>query len=1118
MPCSGTECAGAETQAKIPTISETTPLEIHFPVWQVRHWKTSEGLPGNWIECVLQTADGYLWLGTPDGLYRFNGIGFTTLNSGNCRAFESDVVKALVEDRAGALWVATKQGVLRLQAGGVRRFDVEDGLGGAETTSLSVAPDGAVWVGTSEGVSRHHDGEWTTYRDPQQPRQFVYSVLADSRGVIWVGAGTGLRCLAVGTGHFTTVWEVPWSEADPQPGVVRCISEARQGGVWFGTDHRVFRYQQGELTSWRQGETAADERAKQVFEDDHGRVWAIIGYRLNRLDGDRFVPVEAKFGLADAVVNGVGEDRDGNLWVGSRYAGLTLLRPLPLRVITESDGLPHNHVVSVSSRAARGVHVVTRGGMGIWVDDSLHPVPTPGGLEPGSLRGGFEDAEGRWWVIAPNNGVIPPGERAGSRVVKALEQLWGSEVRSMVQDRHGDLWFASDGILGRLVDARIPFWPRDPMETAAGPAEVWRYGRSEFLRTLPETNEHWRADPEGVIWTPVDGDYVRFDPTTAGGQGSQSAWTGELITDKFPSYSFTAVAEDAEGALWLGTEDGGLARLRDWQVTAFTTREGLASDQVTALLVDSQDRLWVGTDQAISVYQGGKFRVFDAAHGFPTDRVSQLLEDDFGNLWIGGELGIYRLSPQALLDRGKGGSAPLDVRAFTEADGLLSTEVPGKAQPGACRDADGRLLFPTTQGLVVIDPREIAPLPDRPPVQLELVRANGRVVLDPMRYQVIDASSPSYEHPLTQVAGIRAGNGDHEPEHLTLAAGSGDSLEVHYTALNLCTPQSLRFQYRLEGLDHDWIQAGTRRTAYYTNLKPGRYSFHVRVTDPFQSEIATAVLATLALVPFWHETAWFRVTAPVVLLSSLALVLLWYLHQVRRRHALERDIALREQRERIGRDLHDDLGNSLGHAVMQVAALREGWPVVQHGGDALLATENTLRAAYEALRDVVWASNPKLDSVGSLARRICQWAEERLHNTTTACRFDLPERWPNQPVSGHFRRELLLAAKEAFSNIARHSGARHATVRVRSHAASIEIAIEDDGRGFVVPDDLNLEVEDTGNGLQNMQRRLRGIGGSLSVASEPGHGTRVVFLAPLALPKQRSKASLPVPPSSSEAP
>lgn len=352
--------------------ADSTPTESGpDPAPQLFHlttWTSRQGLPEDWIECITQTRDGYLWLGTPNGLIRFDRVSFLHLKRENCPALHSTVCKALLEDHEGNLWVATKNGLLCFSQHGVQRWSAENGLGGQETSSLSLGPDGTVWVGTENGVSALRGGRVQHFPARSHRSPFVYSVLADAEGRIWAGMWTGLYQLEPRRGEYSQAWGTRPPQSESAQDHVRTFLRARTGGFWFGTDAGVGRCHLGEPKVLAFGDNGTANRVKWLLEDQRGDLWAVIGYAPHRRQGDDFIPMDDPLGLTDAIVNVIYEDRQGNLWIGSRHGGLTRAKPVPGRVFTRKDGLWNNGVRSVSPRRKGGVWLATAEGFGSFAN------------------------------------------------------------------------------------------------------------------------------------------------------------------------------------------------------------------------------------------------------------------------------------------------------------------------------------------------------------------------------------------------------------------------------------------------------------------------------------------------------------------------------------------------------------------------------------------------------------------------------------------------------------------------------------------------------------------------------------------------------------------------------
>jgi ligand-binding sensor domain-containing protein len=279
------------------------------PPFLTRNWRTSEGLPHNWVECILQARDGYLWMGTRGGIVRFDGVRFSPPDASDASAFRAGQAKALVEDARGDVWIATKQGVLRISNASVRTFTEADGLPELETGCLHAGPSGAVWVGTTGGLCKIEDDRVTADPNTLSESKSVLSVLERSEGTVLVGGAAGLYELDPKTGQFRSAWQSGGPKTQPESGAVFSLLEDSRRQTWFGVDHGFY---VGLGNNWQPqvpDESDGDNRVRRIFQARHGTLWLIVGERLRRWADGELAQVEGADDLEDAAPNCVAEFR-----------------------------------------------------------------------------------------------------------------------------------------------------------------------------------------------------------------------------------------------------------------------------------------------------------------------------------------------------------------------------------------------------------------------------------------------------------------------------------------------------------------------------------------------------------------------------------------------------------------------------------------------------------------------------------------------------------------------------------------------------------------------------------------------------------------------------------------
>jgi signal transduction histidine kinase len=457
-----------------------------------------------------------------------------------------------------------------------------------------------------------------------------------------------------------------------------------------------------------------------------------------------------------------------------------------------------------------------------------------------------------------------------------------------------------------------------------------------------------------------------------------------------------------------------------------------------------------------------------------SDEIYELLEDDYGWLWMSCSKGIFRVRKRDLdaLDQGK--TKVITSISYGKPDGMAGTLCNGIAKPAGWKASDGRLWFCTTKGLVVVDPNiKVNERP--PPVFIERLVADKQQVGEPSGRWVSGRSTPAYStaHPFV----IPPGRGE---------------LEFDYTALDFQTPDQTRFKYRLEGVDSDWIDAGTRRVAHYNNIYPGGYCFRVIAgnSDGVWNE-AGAALPILVQPHLW-QTWWFRGLAVLAILGAVGGAARYTTQKrmQRKLEALERRHAVERERGRIAKDIHDDLGSSLTRIMMLGERTNEDIArpeeLAVHAGKIVTSA----RAAVQALDEIVWAVNPENDTLDGLVGYLNQYATQFFESTSVKCRLEMPATLSRLVLPAEIRHDLFLVVKEAMNNVLKHAQATEVRVRMAESATGVEIEIEDNGRGF---EPGAGSAGRRGNGLENMRKRMEHLGGGFRLASTPGQGTKLEF-------------------------
>jgi signal transduction histidine kinase/streptogramin lyase len=532
------------------------------------------------------------------------------------------------------------------------------------------------------------------------------------------------------------------------------------------------------------------------------------------------------------------------------------------------------------------------------------------------------------------------------------------------------------------------------------------------------------------------------------------------------SATIQAMVDDADGNLWVGTS-AGLNRYRDGKFTAVRDEKTAVGEDITALLLDADGTLWIGTrGWGLGRLRQGKWTHYTTEDGLASDSIGYLVEDNQTNLWMGSPAGFMRISKKALNDFAANPTNTIVCRVYGVADGLPTGECTFGSQPAACRTRDGKLWFPSINGLVVVDPAKLKPNTNLPPVRIQAVSVEGRMV-------VTNTIQPRL------------------PAAITIPPRK-ERLDIQFTSPDLLAGGRVRFKYRMEEEGHDsgWTEVdGSTRTAHYSRLQPGEYNFHVIACneDGLWNETG-ASLAIIVKPPFWK-------TWSFIIVASLCVVgiIVGSVHYFSTQR-LQRQLALEKERRRIARDIHDQVGASLTQVSMlgeMVESDKDSPADVEEHGKQI---SQTARDTAKALDEIVWAVNPSNDTLDGLITYFCKNAQEYLTVAGLKYRLDVPSQLPATPMAPDVRHNVFLAAKEAVTNVVRHAKATSVWLRLRLEPSQFILEIEDNGKGMAGMDPQHAA---TRNGLSNMRKRLEESGGTCAFSPGAEGGTLVRLTVPL---------------------
>ncbi len=1029
------EVAGAD--APVESLAGTSPEFV------VTSWKMQDGLPSDRVRGILQTRDGYIWVATFNGAARFDGVRFRVFNDANTPALRNSLVCCLFEDAHGRLWLGSDTGEITWRdEEGFHMLGVTNDWPGFAIDRFTESADGTLWVLNREGfilVVRDFQVKGIL-GDRSGP---LYSEIArDAAGQVWA-VRYGSAVVRLAEGREVAGGDFPRAGR----GAYRTIAAARHGGLWVRDGKRLRRWQEGRWVEDRGSHSWAGRQAVVLYEAGNGEVW--VGTRdegafMVAADGSEH-HIDLATGFARNLVSGICEDREGNVWIASDAGGLGMVRRRALFMISPPDRWQHRPIWSVSPSRDGGMWVGTQGA-GVYKMQGAQFARLSSSNNPTAqdIRSAVEDREGRLWI----------GTEVRERLMSGL----------LVQNPLGRIEVGTQGT-GLLLSKDDLLQPLTLSDT--------KIEMPLFYYAIYQSRD-------GVLWLGSDHGLVCLK------QGQWSRLGIELYRPEV-----RCITETPDGAIWFGMRGGGVARYQDGKFSQFLRAQGLPYEYAWAILGDDDGSVWIGTPGAGLIrWREGRFFSFTTRQGLASDVICSIQTDSQGNLWLGSYAGILRVS-RAELDRcARGEITAINCFVLDNSDGLASLEMAGGNQPSACVGEDGRLWFATSGGLAMVDPACIRTNPLPPPVALEEVVADGKVL------PWVAASSKSLP-PDAQKQGSATGLGGRPAslaEPIVRIPPGSAQIELHYTALSFCAPQRVRFRYRLEGVDAGWVDAGKRRSAYYSRLAPRQYRFCVVACNNDGVWNNTGAAVHLAVMPFFWQTWWF---APLCWLGGVSSLGAGLITALRRRHrarirSLDQARLVERERGRIARDLHDDLGGGLTE-IGTTSALGQH-PSVSTEEAREYFGEISVRAneMVMALDEIVWAVNPRNDDLGSLATYFSQFTEHFVRLTPLQCRFDIPGELPRLPLNAEQRHSLFLAFKEALQNALKHSAASSLRVDISADQGLLRIVLEDNGRGFEAG-----APKAGADGLRNMRERLEQLSGRCEIFSAQGKGTRVTFLMPI---------------------
>jgi signal transduction histidine kinase/ligand-binding sensor domain-containing protein len=934
---------------------------------------TTDGLAGNRITALCQDSRGYLWIGTFDGLSVYDGLTF-------------------------------------------KNYTVTDGLAQSLVWCITESrrSPGIMWIGTEGGLSKIQDGVFSTVSlGPGADANKIYSLREDRTGALWCTTRNGLRRLA----HDSVSVVIPDAPVD----ATSTLTESPDGRIWVAIGHTLhaFSPQAGSSETFPlvlpPGVTIPVLNA-----DPEGDLWLI-----------RSDSVVTQFRGADAVNNsyvagGSGPlllDREGMLWMGSRFAIVRIAKAkfgkAPWERITPDQGIP-NDIFSP---------VLLDHENNLWFGTWDHGITRLS--ERNTLRFSAKGVTSYFFLDFDSR------NHAWSASDKGLLELWSDRGGTWHSHLH-----MMDAVVAQAFDAHERMWAlylNGEVRCYDIRSDGQHHSSMTLLhRLLPGTDYPRRSnglslyiDDRDLLWLSLQSDLVVVIDVR------DAPLVKKLIRypDEIPVSSVREMFRDRSGTMWFASFEDGLAELPkgDWNNGGFrkyTTGDGLPDNHIRALAEDADGRLWIGTRyNGVAIKERGIFTTLSTAQGLPSNAVRSIAPGDSTDMWLGTSLGL------------------LCIDARTLRRTWRHRELAGQSVVRCLTDGYGRVWALLPDAITVYNYRQRLQNVIPPPVHISGLAVNG----NPLRQRT--ALDLSYDQ---------------------------NNLVIGFVGISFRDEEDVHYQYRLKGIDRDWSPPTPQRGITYASLAPGDYTFEVKAinADGIASNEPARLSFTIT-APFWQRW-WFLVGMAILLLAVVAGTVRYL--SLRKLHSRLRQ----RTRERIARDLHDDVASTLGSVVLYSESLKRQLENRPESGDLVRKISSLSLEAQETMDDIVWSTSPQHDTLLELLTRIRDLTSATCTASGIHYAIQIPEAIPDMHLPDDIRKSIFLIFKEALNNIFKHAHATAVTIDAQLHDGLFRLTITDNGTGMTP-----AGLDSRGHGLRNMAKRAAEIGAEFSIAPGKAGGTEV---------------------------
>ncbi len=960
-----------------------------------------------------------------------------------------NTVTGLAQTPDGYLWLSTFDGLARFDGVRFTIFDKGNtkGIVNNRFARLFADREGVVYAVTENYVvTVYRNGVFRSYSDFATSGEAIAAIAGDAKGSAVFETAKGYYALQ-GDRFVRT-------PDQKEPNVNQIFGQiywGKSGAKWVIERNQTTRHQDGRATTYPLKLTPEELGANNSlapYEDSRGALWVrrrSPAFELWRLqDGKVTVFTKKEIpALNELFPNQVKEDADGSIWF--LFSGLTVPK------LNQFVRFKDNQFTSYKLNDVVGA------------------------------TASLTDREGNFWLATTTG--LRRLRRTLITMLTVKDGLNSNEVYPLLQTANGDIFIGTVQGVNRYASGKItnaglkysnntPLYMRGLWEDER--ARVWLgfqgeggFGRFEAPSTvkrlgkniLPNGATDFTSDQTGSIWIATEEGLFKYK--------DDQELAHYTTKEGLPHTAVITIHIDRHGNLWAGTYDG-LAQFKDRGFISYNAETGSPKGFVRAIYEDADGVLWIGTyGDGLVRYKGGRFFNYRVEHGLFNNGVFAILEDKRGNFWMSSNRGLHRVSKQELNDFADGRIPKLNSVSYDEKDGMLNAECNGGRLPAALKAKDGKFWFPTMGGVAIIDPEAEAVNPQPPPVVIETVSVDRKPIETQLFQSTIELMPNQTQ------------------------------LEISYTALSLLKSAQIKFKYKLEGLENKWTEAGTQRSANYSYLPAGSYTFRVIAANANGVWNNEGAAIRVVVHPYFYQTWWFFLLAVTAMAGTIWLIAHARLSQVRKiaeaKTAFSRQLITSQEaeRKRIAAELHDGLGQSLLVIKNRTSIGKR----LAHDGAKVSAQLDEISSAtgqaLEEVRGIAYNLRPyHLERLG--LRESLNAMIEKIREAT-GLEINARVALFDEVFSKDDEVLLYRVIQECLNNVIKHAQATAVEISIVQTETQVTARIQDNGRGFVpVP-----ESQSSGFGLIGLAERVRMLGGTHSIESETGKGTMVTVIIPL---------------------